>query len=219
MIFAAVGVVGIPSGLICAGFTDLVEEQRAAKAEAGEEEEEDEDNMQIEDGGESGGSRQDRALAGWTVAGDDDTLMGKCYQFISGQTRSGRLFSHFILALIILNVLAVILESVESIERALGSKFWNTFEAVSVGIFTLEYLIRLWTAVCDPEHKFSRIYYATTFFGIIDFCAVFPFYLEQVLDACDVNFDATIFRVLRLFRLLQIEHFLEVSEWKRAPPC
>ena len=69
--------------------------------------------------------------------------------------------------------------------------------------------MRLFSANKDPEHNFSRLFYATTFFGLIDFAAIAPYYVQQILTGADVSFDASIFRVLRLFRIFQLEHFME----------
>ena len=56
-------------------------------------------------------------------------------------------------------------------------------------------------------HHYSRVRYVITFFGLVDLAAIFPFYLQQILDAADVQFDATVFRVVRLVRIFQLEHF------------
>ena len=57
----------------------------------------------------------------------------------------GKCFDDFMIVLIITNVLAVVLETVESLAAAYGT-FFLYFEYFSVTIFTVEYLLRIWTA-------------------------------------------------------------------------
>lgn len=114
----------------------------------------------------------------------------------------GSLLSHvvnwFIMALILANVISVILETVdEYFNRWFMYFFW--FEVVSVAIFTVEYLARLW--VCVESAKFSdgwhgRLRYALTPMALIDLMAIVPFFLQMFffLDT----------RILRVFRLLRV---------------
>ena len=60
-----------------------------------------------------------------------------------------------ILSLIFLNVLAVILGSVPSIQKRFSSAF-SAFELFSVVVFTIEYLGRLWSCVVDGRYRRSR---------------------------------------------------------------
>lgn len=110
-------------------------------------------------------------------------------------------FLNFIYALIILNVISIILESYQGLRLEYGDKF-HYFEVFSVAIFTIEYLLRLWTA--SEEYKdgnsFSkRIQFIFSKFGIIDFLSILPFYLPFF-----VILDLRVLRILRLFRLLRI---------------
>jgi voltage-gated potassium channel len=76
-------------------------------------------------------------------------LRKRVYQIIEPDDlgrRSSQVFDRFIIVLIFLNVLAIILESVESLHWEFESWF-NTFEWVSVLVFSMEYLLRLWTCV------------------------------------------------------------------------
>ena len=153
--------------LICSGFTDLLEERREARDS---EESDGESNMEIS-------SQQDENM-------DCARLQQRCLAFITGHTEWGRRFSNFIMFLIIANVLAVVLESVQYLEDAAGLTFWNAFEGISVGIFTIEYVVRLFSARQDPEHKYSRLFYATTFFGRPGTAIVFKVRMFVCLHAC-----------------------------------
>ncbi len=112
-----------------------------------------------------------------------------------------RAWDIFIVTLITLNVAAVIFETVPSIDTRLGA-FFNTFEIVSVIIFTIEYIFRLWSANSDEKYKgriWGRLKYATSFLAIIDLIAILPFYLPMFLP-----FDFRIIRILRLVRIFRV---------------
>lgn len=101
----------------------------------------------------------------------------------------------FIYVLIILNVIALILESYESINKSYSTAF-RYFEVFSVVVFTIEYIARLYSsnAYGVPRKKFIF-----SFYGIIDVLAILPFYLPFI-----VTFDLRVIRMLRLFRLIRI---------------
>ena len=66
--------------------------------------------------------------------------------------RLTRAFSVFMVSLITLNVVAVVLDTVESISLEFGSQL-RLFEIVSVVIFTLEYILRIWS--CAADRRFT----------------------------------------------------------------
>ena len=107
----------------------------------------------------------------------------------------------FIASLVILNVLAIILESVPEIHDAWGSYF-HVFDLFSVGVFSLEYILRIWsysekyTEPGDSAWK-GRKEYIFSFYGLVDFVSTVPFYLQLLMPGTDL-------RVLRMFRLLRI---------------
>ncbi|NVJ89137.1 MAG: ion transporter [Flavobacteriaceae bacterium] len=111
-------------------------------------------------------------------------------------------FISFIYGLIILNVIVLIFESYEDY-RTSFSNFFYYFEVVSVIIFTIEYILRLWSSDLDKKVKGSsfikRIKFAISTFGLIDLVAILPFYLPLILTV-----DLRVIRILRLFRLLRI---------------
>ena len=81
-----------------------------------------------------------------------------------------------------MNVVAVILESIPSIDRAVGNdsgNFFDVFEAFSVMVFAAEYAGRLFCAPKNREALYSTAVYATTFFGIVDFLSTAPWFIEQ----------------------------------------
>ncbi len=120
------------------------------------------------------------------VAGPGDTL--------------SRVFDVSIVALILLNVAAMIFESVAVIREAMGSAF-TIFEYISVIIFSLEYLFRIWSCVEDPRYAhpvFGRLRFARTPLALVDLLAVLPFYLPFV------RMDLRMLRILRIMRIARL---------------
>ena len=106
----------------------------------------------------------------------------------------------FIYVLIGLNVTAMILESHVSLREAYGQYFY-LFELFSILIFSLEYIYRIGFAYYKYGFKGS-VQYIFSFFGIIDFISILPFYLNQL-----IKIDGRFLRILRLFRLTRIFNF------------
>ena len=107
------------------------------------------------------------------------------------------LFDKFIYLLIIVNVIAMILESHVSIRDAYGNLF-QIFEAISIYFFSFEYLYRIRLAYMDNRMKGVSQYIFSTF-GLIDLISILPFYFYQF-----VKVDGRFLRILRLFRLTRI---------------
>ena len=103
--------------------------------------------------------------------------------------------------MIILNVLCIILESYKTIKNDYSSILYY-LEVFSVIIFSIEYVLRLWTAKysfpTNSNFK-SRLRFVFSKYGFIDLVAILPFYLPLIF-----LFDLRVIRILRLFRLLRI---------------
>ncbi len=113
---------------------------------------------------------------------------------------ASRVFDIFILTLIAFNVVALILETVEPVYDAL-SRLFSVFEIVSVLIFSLEYILRLWSSTVNPAYTapvVGRLRFACTPLLIIDLLAVLPFYLPFL------GLDLRFVRAVRLFRLFRV---------------
>ena len=128
---------------------------------------------------------------------------------LSGRDRTGRWINGFLIALIILNVTAVMLSTVHALSIKYAA-FFHLFEELSVFIFTVEYLLRLWICVLDGSHRHpitGRIKYVFTPFALIDLVAIAPFYLPMIIP---VNLIfIRVLRLLRLFRLLKLGRYSE----------
>lgn len=112
-------------------------------------------------------------------------------------------FDVFISFFVVSSVLISILESVQIIDYVMNVEF-STFDSITVAIFTVEYVLRLYS--CVEEKKFKgaiagRLKQATTPSTIIDLLAILPFFLEAFLhNLVDLRF----LRVFRLLRLLKL---------------
>lgn len=91
--------------------------------------------------------------------------------------------------LIVLNIVAFTVETIPDLAPEVYV-FLRWFEIFTVGIFTVEYVIRL--IISRP-----RLAYAKSFFGVIDLLAILPFYLS-------LGFDLRSIRALRLFRIFRV---------------
>ena len=109
-------------------------------------------------------------------------------------------------SLVLLNLLAVTLESVPELEKKFSSAFYF-FEVFSVSIFTTEYIARIWSAparrpVFSSNHVFkSRWQYMKSFYGIIDLISIIPFYLQTFFPGLDLR----VLRTLRLYYYLKTD--------------
>ena len=112
----------------------------------------------------------------------------------------------FILTLIFLNVAAVILGTVKTLEQQYGSAF-EWFEIISVAIFSVEYVARVWacTVVEEYSHPISgRLRFMAKPMTMIDLLAVLPFYLAFV--SADLRFVRA-FRLFRIFRIAKLGRY------------
>jgi voltage-gated potassium channel len=122
-----------------------------------------------------------------------------------GQSFAG-ILNTIIVVLIILNVAAFIAET-DGLLAARYGYYFAVFEAVSVIIFTIEYILRIWTA---PELPFfrsqsaiaTRLAFAKRPEMLIDLAVIVPFYLVSVIPI-----DLRVIRVLRLLRLFKLSRY------------
>ena len=114
--------------------------------------------------------------------------------------------------LIVLNIAAVCLESVKHIGNEYKVAF-NAFEFFSVVIFSIEYVLRIWSAPArndlgNSTNIIKRMKYIFSFTGLIDFLAIIPSILPYFFGGLDLRW----LRVLRLLRLLKISNYSSALE-------
>ena len=115
----------------------------------------------------------------------------------------------FIMVLIAANVVAVALETVDPL-YAEYELFFYWFEVVSVAIFTVEYVGRLWSCTVRDglaHPVLGRVQFAKRPMLVIDLLAILPFFLGPLLPA-----DLRFLRALRLFRFFRLFKFARYSD-------
>jgi voltage-gated potassium channel len=119
---------------------------------------------------------------------------------------AGRLVDGFLVLLILANVAAVVLGSVDEI-YARWSGWLTAFEVFSVAVFTVEYLLRLWSCVERPDPRQpgrarSRLRWALSPLGLVDLLAILPFYVFLLIPGSSES--ALLLRAFRAMRLVRI---------------
>ena len=118
--------------------------------------------------------------------------------------RGARLVDRFLVVLILLNVFAVIFETMGDNEVRYAETL-RAFEWISVAVFGVEYLLRLWSATEDPRFArpvTGRLRWMATPAALIDLVAIVPAFLPT-------RGDLRFVRVLRLLRLLKLGRYSE----------
>jgi voltage-gated potassium channel len=110
-------------------------------------------------------------------------------------TPEGRAFDLTIQALIVLSLVTFSIETLPGLSS--NTRWWlYRIELVTVLVFTVEYILRLFLAD-------RKLQFAFSFFGLIDLLAIAPFYLAMGVDLRSVR----IFRFLRLFRAFKMVRY------------
>ncbi|MGI9260016.1 MAG: ion transporter [Gammaproteobacteria bacterium] len=164
----------------------------------------------------SADSPKDEALAyGELCPGPVERLRRRIYLALEVRSQDDRLGQAADIALFILialNVAAVLGESVASFNERYHSIF-VVFEAVSVAIFSAEYVSRVWVSIDQPRFAdvganwVKRLKYMASPMALIDLVAVLPFYLA--LTGLLGGMDMRILRTLRLARILKLSRHSE----------
>ena len=133
-----------------------------------------------------------KPLSGWRL---------RLYTIIfEADTRAGRLFDQGLIAVILLSVTVVVLDSVASIQARFGPVL-DVLEWLFTGLFTIEYLARL---VCVQR----PLVYARSFFGVIDLLSTLPTYVALLAPGAHVFIDVRILRLLRMFRVFKLGSYV-----------
>ena len=108
--------------------------------------------------------------------------------------KRSRRFAYFIQFLIIFSVITFSIETLPDLKPQTRVVL-NAIEAFCVAVFTFEYIARIYVADSKPKFIFS-------FFGIVDFLAILPFYLSFGIDLRSLRL-LRMFRLFRLFKLVR----------------
>jgi len=126
-------------------------------------------------------------------------LRGYLREIVSDNTtEKGRIFDYTIQILILISLIGFSIETLPNLDNQ-TQRILDLIELVSIVIFSIEYLLRIFVAKNPLKYIFS-------FYGLIDLLAIFPFYIRTALDL----------RVLRTFRVFRIFRSLKLIRYNRA---
>jgi voltage-gated potassium channel len=123
-----------------------------------------------------------------------------------GNDATVRFVHRLLIALVLLSVVSVVMESVPEYGRRFHSIF-SLIEYIAVTGFTIEYLLRLWSApdytpYTDRSATGARLAFIVSGSAIIDFLTILPFYLSLVIPA-----DLRVMVLLRLLRFFKLARY------------
>lgn len=168
---------------------------------------------------------------------NSDNRRKALFDFLEAKTPAGKKYQNVIITLIVLNVIAFIVGSlfVQEYNDApwaqrdalcqnlcdamfFGNYYDNGLESlhlgttsileiVTIAIFSIEYILRLFT--CDLEDSkyqgfIGRLRYIPTFFSLVDLASTLPFYIDAFLPDTDIAGSAFL-RMFRLLRMMRVE--------------
>ncbi len=123
----------------------------------------------------------------------------------SSDIRIGKAWDLTIQSLIFISLISFTISTLPDLSAQTKQLLWFV-ELITVSIFTLEYILRLWVADSKPKFIFS-------FFGIVDFLAILPFYLSIGMDMRSLR----VVRMLRLVRILKLVRYSDaIQRFHRA---
>lgn len=127
-------------------------------------------------------------------------LKHKLYIIIfESDTPMGKLFDTFLLGFILMSVLVVILDSVQSFATRFYL-FFRILEYIFAFFFTVEYLLRIY---CSPEPR----KYIFSFFGLVDLVATLALYFSFFVTGTHYLVVIRAFRLIRIFRIFHLFNY------------
>jgi len=144
------------------------------------------------------------------MAESEKSWRERWYEVIfEADTRAGKVFDILLLIAISLSVLAVVIDTVPSINKDYGRLLFIA-EVLFTALFTIEYIARI---ACAP----NRMRYITSFYGVVDLLSIIPTYFIAFNTGAHRMAVLRALRLLRVFRVLKLAHMLsEASELRRA---
>lgn len=128
---------------------------------------------------------------------------GLLHPDIVGDKHWDKVINFIIIFLIITNIIAVMIETIPSVEKnPAAMRFFHYFDLVSVIIFAIEYVLRVWSSNHEEKykHKFwGRLKYMVSPGALIDLISIIPTFLHAI-----IGLDLRVLRMLRLLRFLRL---------------
>lgn len=189
----AVAVFALPVGIIGNGLEDAIEKRRG----------EHETGPIHEEGG---------VTEGFTASGD--TLRARLYNMLHAQSvRGAVLLDELIDALIVVTVIAFMVDAFVGMPGFMRS-FLDGFELFSVSVFTIEYILRVYSVKEDPKYAGpgGRVKFMWTFLAVVDLLSFAPYWIEVALTggtsmSHDTSTWSNVIKSLRLLRILRFERY------------
>lgn len=119
-------------------------------------------------------------------------------------TPKGKLFDVILLWAILASVIAVMLETVDSIKTEYRD-FLVILEWVFTILFSIEYVLRL-LSVSKP------LKYVTSFMGIVDLLSTIPTYISLFVAGPQYLLVIRTIRLLRVFRILKLSRYISEAQ-------
>jgi voltage-gated potassium channel len=143
------------------------------------------------------------------------TWQQRTFQILEGAVpgdRLGRAIDNLLISLIALNLVALVVETVEPIRAAIPQVFW-LLDVGSLVVFSVEYVARIAASTASPKYagrRFGWLRFMGTPLALIDLLAILPFYLPLL------GVDWLFVRTLLLFRLFRVAKLVRYSETVRT---
>jgi len=195
----AVAVFALPAGIIGNGFEQEIERRR------------------IDRSGEDFVIHRELGLGTPGFEADGMTFRGRMYNFLYRQTRPGSMaFDIFINVLVVGTVLTFMLDTLDNVPTNIDAAF-DIFEFVAVVVFTIEYILRVYSAAEDPKYEQSRWAYITSFLPMVDALSVLPYWAHIVWTGSiwsgtvgsSTSFGGNLVKSLRLLRIFRFEKYTQ----------
>ncbi|MFT6865357.1 MAG: voltage-gated potassium channel [Cyclobacteriaceae bacterium] len=132
-------------------------------------------------------------------------IKAKLFEVVFGtDTRAGKIFDEVLLVVILGSIVAVMLESVKEFSLAYG-EILIALEWTFTGLFTIEYLLRIWITRKPKSYIFSPL-------GIVDFVALMPSYIAIFVSGGSYLMVIRAIRLLRVFRIFKLTRYLDEAK-------
>jgi len=169
----------------------------------------------------SGSPQRNRAISAPNIdprsyASKEKNCKGRLWDFVDAPSSSpgAQVFSIFIMALILFSVVTFCLETLPQFHQK-NVEVWFALESFCIAIFTLEFILR----IASTPDKCKFMYDAYT---IIDILAIFPYYVDVIMDLSDgqmfnttEGFTASFLRVFRLLRVMRVFKMARYLSWMK----
>ena len=142
-----------------------------------------------------------------------ESIKQKIYKIIRDDDKNdykANIFDAIIISLVIINVIIIFLDTFKNIHKYI-EPYYIIIDTVSIIVFTIEYVLRIWTSPLmypDLTPFRARIKYITSAKAIIEFIALFSFYLPLF-----TYHNLKFIRIIRLFRILSL---LKINRYSHA---